>query len=453
MEIGLEMAGFRTAVCVEIDKDCRKTVGLNRDWPFVLSGDREKLASEQWGKEYLLERKPRLIGLAAPGDGRPEGTTILLDDGCTVELDESNRLRKRGDRYIVEVKEEDLGRVRSKDKKILRHPCGRMEDLDNSCRIRPLPVGDITRLSTADILKAGGLCPGEAALVTGGAPCQPFSTIGEGGGVSTTKGNLFREFMRVVREASPKGFIFENVSGMNQQQHRQVIECIEETAGDIGYSVRVGILNAADYGVPQRRKRLIILGVRKDCCDEAAFPYPTHANDPDALAEKYDDSAPRLQPWVTVRECFKSIHPSEFDRPDSKRMNVSKQMAKRITYIKAGTQDNFRKIPNSLRPECWKDKVDADGRQLGYQGEDPFGRLNADRPSVTMRTRSFHPMTGRFLHPTESRALDTIEMARLQGFPMEWIFHGSLESLGRQIGNAVPPPFAKALGEAFRQLV
>ena len=125
-------------------------------------------------------------------------------------------------------------------------------------------------------------------------------------------------------------------------------------------------------------------------------------------------------------------------------------MADRIACIKIGTKDNFRALPDDLRPECWKDRFDENGRCLGYQGEDPFGRLELDKPSVTIRTRSSYPMTGRFLHPTENRALDTIEMARLQGFPPEWRFHGGLTSMGRQIGNAVPPPFAKAIGLAMK---
>lgn len=367
MDIGLEVAGFRTAACVEIDQDCWKTIRLNRqlpDWP------------------------------------------ILEENGV----------------------------------------CGNRKP------------GDIVHITTADILKAAGLRRGEAALVTGGAPCQPFSNIGKKEGTDSEKGNLFHSYMRVVAETEPKAFIFENVQGMNQRKHREVIDCIRETSASIGYAVTVGTINTANYGVPQRRKRLIVLGLRNDCCNGVppAFPYPTHAEDPSALMEKYGKiglNAPRLRKWVTVRECFRSISPSEFERPDCIQMKVSDEMAERIKWIKVGTRDNFKALPSGLRPECWKDKTDESGRPLGHQGGDTFGRLESDKPSVTIRTCGYHPMKGRYLHPTENRGLNTIEMARLQGFPPEWRFHGGLISVGRQIGNAVPPPLARALGKVLIQFI
>jgi len=301
--------------------------------------------------------------------------------------------------------------------------------------------GDITKLASDDLLRLAGLRPGEAGLVTGGAPCQPFSTMGKGEGIGSDDGNLFRHFLRVIQDAKPAGFIFENVRGI--MKHTEVLETMERSAGELGYSVSAHILNAADYGVPQRRNRLIIFGLRDWCGTPVpAFPWPTHDADPDAFVQRYAEvgfAAPRPEPWLTVRECFGGIRPEEL--AVGLQMKVSDLSRRRIKHIRPGTRDNFKALPDELKPDCWKS-----GK---HQGNDTFGRLDLDSPAVTIRTCGYHPMKGRYLHPDEDRGLNTVELARLQGFPPEWEFHGGLVSVGKQIGNAVPPPLAEALGKAM----
>lgn len=345
MELGLEAAGFRTAVCVEMDADCRRTLAINRpSWP-------------------LLE------------------------------------------------------------------------------------PGDITKLDTSEILSAARMRPGEPALVTGGAPCQPFSTMGKGEGTGCDDGNLFLHFMRVVREADPAGFVFENVQGM-QSKHSPVVDSILGAGESAGYITVARVLNAADYGVPQRRRRLIVLGLRRGCAIPA-FPWPTHAEDAAAIVARYAKGGFAVPPpccWATVADCLGSIPPEEFAREDCKQMRVSPLMQDRMSHIRPGTRDNFKALPDTLKPKCW--------RNGKHQGNDTFGRLNPARPAVTVRTCGYHPMKGRYIHPTEDRGLNTVEMARLQGFPSEWRFHGGLTSVGRQVGNAVPPPLAEAIGRVLaRQVV
>lgn len=301
--------------------------------------------------------------------------------------------------------------------------------------------GDITELSVDELLRLAKLRPGEAGLVTGGAPCQPFSTMGKGEGTGSDKGNLFRHFIRVVRGAMPAGFVFENVRGI--MKHGEVLETIRSASEDLGYRVSAHILNAADYGVPQRRSRLIVLGLRDWCgAPVPAFPWPTHDADPDAFVQGYAKAgfaAPRPEPWLTVRQCFGDIRPEELAA--GMQMGVSDLTRRRIEHIRPGTRDNFKALPDDLKPDCWKS-----GK---HQGHDTFGRLDPDRPSVTIRTCGYHPMKGRYLHPDEDRGLNTVELARLQGFPPEWAFHGGLTSVGKQIGNAVPPPLAEAIGRAM----
>jgi len=351
MELGLEAAGFRTAVCVEIDEHCNRTLEANRP---------------SW---------------------------------------------------------------------------------------RRTEPGDVTKLSTGEILDAAGLEPGRVGLVTAGVPCQPFSTMGKEEGISCDDGNLFAHFIRIVREARPAGFVFENVAGI--LKHEGVIQTIAGMADALGYRMSARVLNAADHGVPQNRNRLIVLGLRGRSREAPApaFPWPTHVEDPAGFSAWYACrglAVPELAPWATVRGCFAAIDYEEVKRMEERgechTMAVSPLMAERMRHIRPGTRDNFKALPEELRPPCWR--TGPDGR-LNYQANDTFGRLDPGRPSVTIRTCGYHPMKGRYIHPTEDRGLSTAELAALQGFPPGWRFVGNLTSVGRQIGNAVPPPLAEALGRAM----
>ena len=128
-------------------------------------------------------------------------------------------------------------------------------------------------------------------------------------------------------------------------------------------------------------------------------------------------------------------------------MNISEKVRQRMQRI--GPGQNFKALPMEMRPDCWRN-----GR---HQGADTFGRLRLDRPSVTIRTSSYNPSKGRYIHPTEDRGLSTLEMAVLQSFPEEWRFvcagRPTLVGIGRMIGNAVPIGLATALGHAIRHTV
>jgi DNA (cytosine-5)-methyltransferase 1 len=288
--------------------------------------------------------------------------------------------------------------------------------------------GDVTKMTSEFILKRTGLKVGEAALVVGGAPCQPFSNMGMKKGVKDSRGTLFHDFIRLVRELRPKGFIFENVEGLTQGKHKLVIETLEQAFKDIGYAVNSRLLLASDYGAPQKRKRLFIVGCRSGIVPE--FPEPTHSRNAEG----------GKLPWVTVREAFKQIKKDRLKQKDCCQMNHSDEMVKRISLVPAG--GNFKNLPSRLLPDCWKS-----GK---YQGQDTFGRLRWDEPSVTIRTCGYNPTKGRYIHPSENRGLNTIEMAVLQTFPPEYRFVGGLKTIGEQIGNAVPPVLAAAVGSQLK---
>ena len=352
-DIGIEAAGFETAVCVEIDPDCRETLRANRP---------------QW-----------------------------------------------------KLFEDNTGRV----------------------------PGDIRSISPKELLETANAKKGEIALVIGGAPCQPFSNIGKRKGKTDPNiGDLFLEFVRMIKGILPKAFIFENVAGIIQSRHSDVIEYMKDKLKGLGYGISYTILNAANYGVAQRRERFFLLGIQN--IDVPAFPLPTYFKGFKEWREFCHnlDQIPDYVPenWKTLQEVFKKIPTDAVNRNDYAVMNISEPVIERMKLIQPG--ENFKVLPMDMRPDCWKN-----GK---HQGQDTFGRLRLDEPSITIRTAAYNPAKGKYIHPTENRGLTTLEMAAIQGFPYEWIFRCvdrekvTLVSAGKQIGNAVPPLLAKALGNAVR---
>lgn len=364
LDIGLEEAGFHTAVCVEYDIDCRETLRFNRP---------------EWK---------------------------LFEDGVKMEK----------------------GKMRTR-----------------------IP-GDIRDVEVDELLKFAGLEKGKVSLVVGGAPCQPFSNIGKKLGKKDEKnGDLFLEFVRMVKGINPEAFIFENVVGITQEKHADVISYMISKFKGLGYGISHTVLNAANYGVPQRRERFFLIGIKG--VDNPAFPFPTHFKDEkhkEAFVKDFKNIPKNgFKKWVSVKDAFKRIFKNSERRNDYALMNISDVVVNRMTYIKQG--ENFKVLPLNLRPNCWKNGL--------HQGNDTFGRLIADLPSITIRTAAYNPAKGMYIHPFENRGLSTIEMAALQSFPYDWYFKTkgrekiTLVSGGKQIGNAVPPILAKALGAAIKKQI
>lgn len=310
--------------------------------------------------------------------------------------------------------------------------------------------GNIREIDPEELLAAAEKKKGEVTLVVGGAPCQPFSNIGKKQGKDDERnGDLFLEFVRMVRGIEPQAFIFENVAGITQKRHSEVIDYMKEKFKGMDYGISHTILNAANYGVPQRRERFFLIGIKN--VEKPAFPLPTHFKDLRSWSvfTKDFDVKPGHVPedWVTVDDTFKALPRNYKKRNDYAVMNISDVVLERMKHVKQG--QNFKVLPMNMRPNCWKN-----GKHLG---SDTFGRLIADLPSVTIRTAAYNPSKGRYIHPHEDRGLNTIEMAAIQGYPYEWTFKSlgrervTLVSAGKQIGNAVPPPLAKVLGLAIRK--
>lgn len=283
-------------------------------------------------------------------------------------------------------------------------------------------VADLTNVSGAQLLELAGIA--EVDLLAGGPPCQGFS-VQRRGGMHDERNRLVFEFMRFVDELRPRAFLMENVAAIGGPRGKDFLQALTQQAAALGYAVRSQILDAADFGVPQHRRRLFLVGILDG--DPLLFPAPTH--NPDT--------------WATVRGALAGL-PDPFSDPEAAarfpnhaRDNISAKNRERISYVPEG--GGREDIPEDLRLPCHRVSVET----AGHRGV--YGRLWWDRPSGTITTRCNSFTRGRFAHPSENRNITMREAARLQGFPDTFAFHGDKVSVAHQVGNAVPPPLAAAV--------
>lgn len=302
----------------------------------------------------------------------------------------------------------------------------------------------IETLTTEQILDAAGLKVGEAFLVVGGPSCQAFSTVGKRGSFTDDRGTLFRHFLRIVEEAKPKFFIMENVKGIISAaiKHRPLNErgpghpplTSEELLGSaftivareisaLGGYTAFDLLNSADYGVPQKRDRIVFIGSLDGLKIE--IPKPTHAK----------IATDELKAWVNLRDALEGLEETK-----QQYVNLPANTSKYITQIAAGS--NWR----SLAPELQKDAI-GEGAYRSWGGRTGFlRRLAWDAPSPALTTSPINKAT-LFAHPEKNRPLSIQEYARIQGFPDSWVFKGPVSAIYKQIGNAVPIGLGKVIGE------
>ena len=251
-------------------------------------------------------------------------------------------------------------------------------------------------------------------FVSGGAPCQAFSYAGKKLGFGDTRGTLFSEFARCIEEVNPKMFLFENVRGLISHDNGRTFETIKHTFENLGYTIQYKVLNACYYGVGQKRERLIMVGIRNDLIDMTEFTYP-----------EADDK------WTTLREALK-------DCPISEGQSFS---------------ENKRKVMELVPPGgCWVDlPEDVAKKYMGksyYSGGGRRGmarRIAWDEPCLTLTTSPSQKQTER-CHPDETRPFTVREYARIQSFPDDWEFQGTISEQYKQIGNAVPVEMARRVG-------
>lgn len=292
---------------------------------------------------------------------------------------------------------------------------------------------DIAELDPRDIFKECFSADKTCDLVLGGPPCQGFSVHRfKDAGKGDPRNKLIHRYFEFVSVLRPRLFLLENVPGILWSRHSLVLRQFYAEASKAGYKVmEPEVLDARDFGVPQRRKRIFILGVRKDVLVQGDWtPKRTHGSPSARLKE------PKLKDWVGCASVFKRrLRATD---PNNIHMNHSKEMV--AVFKKTPPNGGSRADAGRVLP-CHRDH---DGHK------DVYGRIDPRKPGPTMTTACINPSKGRFVHPTKHHGITLRHAARLQTFPEGFVFKGGLMAGGVQVGNAVPIKLGTAL---LRQLM
>ena len=289
---------------------------------------------------------------------------------------------------------------------------------------------DITLLRSADVKRLIRSIPKSELIFAGCAPCQPFSKQRRDMECSRDKKTLLGEFGRLVMDCKPGYIIIENVPGIAKVKGNSTYNRFIQMIGEAGYSYSEAPLDAKWFGVPQTRRRWVVVASRFGKPD---LPLPTHG--------------PGMLPYATVREAIQSyphLKAGEIDPmvPNHRAAEISELNMKRLqaTPKNGGGRLDW---PDSLQLECHK------GDYTGHS--DVYGRMKWDAVAPALTCRCYSISNGRYGHPVQNRAISLREAAKLQSFPDDYIFYGdSQKDIGVQIGNAVPVRLGYVLGKAIK---
>lgn len=301
---------------------------------------------------------------------------------------------------------------------------------------------DIKNVKGTEILRKAGIRKGQLFLLAGCPPCQGFSSQQKSRlGDKDDRNTLAFQFTRLVKEIRPLFVLMENVPGMKREG--KIFKEVVNRLKNSGYKLHFDIVNSADFGIPQTRKRLVLHGVRQDIYKkmkkkkiELGFPDPTHSG----LSNSND-----LKPRKSVRATISDLPKLEAGQEDNSIPNhfctgLKEINLERIRYIRqhGGSRDC---LPEHLTLNCHK------GKNIGYG--DVYGIMDWDKPAPTLTGGCLSYSKGRFGHPEQDRAISAREAARLQTFDDDFVFEGNKSEIALQIGNAVPVDLAKISGEYF----
>lgn len=281
----------------------------------------------------------------------------------------------------------------------------------------------------------------KADVVIGGPPCQGFSPLNREG-VGFERRALWREYLRALRESEPRAFVMENVPQLLRSDEYAAFKRAAEDK--LGYVVEGRILNAADYGVPQTRRRAIVIGVSEG---QVPWPTPTHYDPTKQIPAGG-------KPWRTFEDAVEGVP----RKPDGKGWHIGRnprpETIVRYQHVPHDGGNRFQMQDaldaaglGHLVPPCWRNKPKGT--------TDVFGRLYWKRPAFTIRTEFYKPEKGRYLHPTEDRPITIREAARCMSFPGDFELPADQKwtEIAKQIGNAVPPLLAQAVARAVAEHV
>jgi DNA (cytosine-5)-methyltransferase 1 len=304
-----------------------------------------------------------------------------------------------------------------------------------SCKMLNKSIYDVDFAAEVDSLGMSG----KIGLVAGGPPCQGFSTVGKKD-AADPRNSLFVQFLRVVEEVAPRFVLFENVAGFKRlykgEMYRKTVEGLDR----LGFDCVSSVLNAKNYGAPQSRERTIILAWRRGE-SPLSMPPSTHGA--------------KERPFLTLMDAISDLPPLKAGEhrtdyllpPQNEYQNSMRALGGPLTEHRCSKYgDHMQKVMSYVKEGGSIMDVPEELRPKGYF-KNTYARLLPDQPCTTI-TRNFGtPSSSRCIHPLQNRALSTREGARVQGFPDHYKFHGGKGSKNLQIGNAVPPALATALGE------
>lgn len=338
-------------------------------------------------------------------------------------------------------------------------------------------AGDVRDYPAERVGRELDLEPGQIDVVIGGPPCQGFSSIRphRGSQDDDPRNDLFLDFANYVEYFRPRIFVLENVVGLVTHRDGETLASMQEAFDNAGYETDWRVLNAAHFGVPQKRERLIVIGVERG--GELSFPDPTHAGSnlgstigvrdrrrmqgtevqPALFAGTRTDRNATV-PLITVADAIDDLPPvasgesaTAYDRPprtDYQRDRRAKAMRLDLHRSTRHTEKMLEIIRHSgPNISCIPKHLITSGFSSCYS------RLAANEPSVTITVNFVHPASNRCIHPTLDRALTPREGARLQSFDDDFAFRGSRAQIVRQIGNAVPPLLGQAIGSHLARLL
>lgn len=278
---------------------------------------------------------------------------------------------------------------------------------------------DIAKVAERNLESEFNIKKGELSLISGGAPCQAFSYAGKRLGLEDVRGTMFYHYAKFLNKLQPEMFLFENVKGLVTHDKGRTFKTIMGIFEDEGYDVQYQVLNAWDYGVAQKRERLIMIGIRKDLSRICKYKFP----------EKHD-----YKP--VLRDVLKNV-------PESECARYSENKRKVFALVPPGGywKDIDPETAKAYMKTCWN----MEGGRTGI-----LRRLSYDEPSLTILTTPQMKQTER-CHPEEVRPFSVRECARIQSFPDEWQFCGNISDKYKQIGNAVPCSLAEAVGNEIKK--
>ena len=269
---------------------------------------------------------------------------------------------------------------------------------------------------------------GKVDFLSGGFPCQAFSYAGKGAGFNDTRGTLFFELARAVKEIQPKVFMGENVKGLISHENGRTFETIKNAIAELGYTlVEPRVLRAIMYQVPQKRERLILIAIRNDIAKRVEFHWPTPYHE-----------------VLTLRDALYQSVIFDSDVPVSEGAQYPEKKKRVLAMVPQG--GDWRNLPEEIAKDYMGGSWLLGGGKTGMAR-----RLSLDEPSLTLTCSPCQKQTER-CHPLETRPLSIREYARIQTFPDSWNFQGSMSDKYKQIGNAVPVNLAWAVGRSLIRL-